>query len=263
MASRVEKRIALARLFLRMDRLESVMPTREASSEAPILRFAITTSRLTMIGNVVPPHSDCQVVFFLILDRGLEEIGKDRREQRQQQEDDGDDKGEEGLEEGGKKLHQHGDDQTGNADDPQIGHVVLDKGFAAADVHGEQPCHCERDKHRHTDGIEHGDHDPVGGLGNLHGGMVDVQIHQPGEGDINHDACQKNQADKEAGHVAEIEGEKFFELVHAVIGSFLWFIMTMRLFIFDTKRGDVFYVVHKNKEFAKKRCTIAGRSFIM
>ncbi|MBQ5544940.1 MAG: hypothetical protein IIU00_04605, partial [Clostridia bacterium] len=68
--------------------------------------------------------------------------------------------------------------------------------------------------------------------------------------------------------MAEIEGQKFFECVHTVIGSFLFDNLymndrPMRLFIFHTKRGDIFHVVHKNKEFAKKECTIAGRSFII
>ena len=46
MASRVEKRTALALLFFRMDRLAGVMPTRSASSPALILRFAIAAGAL-------------------------------------------------------------------------------------------------------------------------------------------------------------------------------------------------------------------------
>ena len=49
MASRVEKRTALALLFFRMDRFARVMSTFSASWERVIFRWAITTSRLTTI----------------------------------------------------------------------------------------------------------------------------------------------------------------------------------------------------------------------
>ena len=55
MASRVVKRTALAWLFFRMDRLARVRSTRWASSFRLIFRFAIMTSRLTMIAIVPPP----------------------------------------------------------------------------------------------------------------------------------------------------------------------------------------------------------------
>ena len=91
MASRVENLIAFALLFLSMDRLDSVIPTREASSDAPTFLFAIITSRLTMIGKVFPPYSDREVIFFFILDSRLKQIGKNCREQSQQQEYHGND----------------------------------------------------------------------------------------------------------------------------------------------------------------------------
>ena len=78
--------MAFALLFFNMERLDSVMPTREASSEAPTFLFAIITSRLTIIGKVFPPYSDRKVVFFFVLDSRLEQIGKNRREQSHQQE---------------------------------------------------------------------------------------------------------------------------------------------------------------------------------
>jgi hypothetical protein len=44
--------------------------------------------------------------------------------------------------------------------------------------------------------------------------------------------------------VAEIEGEKFFELVHAVIGSFLWFIMTGQcVYSFSTPSAGLFFML--------------------
>ena len=50
MASNVLKRMALAFPVLRMDRLESVNSTFSESSFSDIFRFAIITSRFTMIG---------------------------------------------------------------------------------------------------------------------------------------------------------------------------------------------------------------------
>ena len=52
MASRVEKRTALALLFFRMDRLANVMSTFSDSWERVIFRLAIITSRFTTI---MPP----------------------------------------------------------------------------------------------------------------------------------------------------------------------------------------------------------------
>ena len=49
MASRVEKRTALALPVFKIDRLAGVMPMRSASSRELIFRFASMTSRLTMI----------------------------------------------------------------------------------------------------------------------------------------------------------------------------------------------------------------------
>ena len=56
MASSVEKRIALALPFLRMERLAGVISTRSASSPSDIFRFAIMTSMLMIIAmSCVPP----------------------------------------------------------------------------------------------------------------------------------------------------------------------------------------------------------------
>ena len=50
MASRVEKRTALAFPVFKMERLAGVRSIRSASSPSEIFRFAIITSRFTMIG---------------------------------------------------------------------------------------------------------------------------------------------------------------------------------------------------------------------
>ena len=60
-ASRVEKRIALALPVLRMDRFCGVMPTASAKSFSRIFRCARTTSRLTIIG--INPTSNSQFLF--------------------------------------------------------------------------------------------------------------------------------------------------------------------------------------------------------
>src|SRR5690606_23396828 len=52
-ASRVERRIALARLFLRMDILAIVIPTFSDSSVTLIFLLASITSMLMMIGMVI------------------------------------------------------------------------------------------------------------------------------------------------------------------------------------------------------------------
>src|SRR3954464_1454695 len=60
MPSRVEKRMALALPFFRMERLAIVMPTRSASSVTLILRLASITSMLTIVAT--DATSDRQVV---------------------------------------------------------------------------------------------------------------------------------------------------------------------------------------------------------
>src|SRR5262245_55139911 len=61
MPSRVEKRMALALPFFRMERLAIVMPTRSASSVTLIFRLASITSMLTIVATDAP--SDREVVF--------------------------------------------------------------------------------------------------------------------------------------------------------------------------------------------------------
>ena len=72
MASSVENLIALALLFFNIERFDSVIPTLDASSDAPIFLFAIITSKFTTIGKVSPPYSDRQIIFFLVFDGCLE-----------------------------------------------------------------------------------------------------------------------------------------------------------------------------------------------
>src|SRR5262245_8132014 len=76
MPSRVEKRMALALPFFRMERLASVMPTRAASSVTLILRLASITSRLTIVATDAP--SDREVVFGLEVDGALEDAFEHR-----------------------------------------------------------------------------------------------------------------------------------------------------------------------------------------
>src|SRR5262249_59403571 len=59
--SRVEKRMALALPFFRMERLAIVMPTRSASSVTLIFRLARITSMLTIVAT--DATSDREVVF--------------------------------------------------------------------------------------------------------------------------------------------------------------------------------------------------------
>jgi hypothetical protein len=49
MASSVEKRIALALSCFQIERLDKVIPTRSDNSLSDILRFAIITSKFTII----------------------------------------------------------------------------------------------------------------------------------------------------------------------------------------------------------------------
>ena len=76
----VEKRMALALLFLRMDRFAGVMPTRSASSPAEILRFAIITSRFTRISMV--RLLDREIQLRLHGDGLLEHVLDDAHDQR-------------------------------------------------------------------------------------------------------------------------------------------------------------------------------------
>src|SRR5262245_16486449 len=69
--SRVEKRMALALPFFRMERLAIVMPTRSASSETRIFRLASITSMLTIVATDAP--SDREVVFRLEVGGALED----------------------------------------------------------------------------------------------------------------------------------------------------------------------------------------------
>lgn len=54
MASRVDRRIALALPFLRIDKLAKVIPTFSASSVTLILRLASMTSMLIIIAIAIP-----------------------------------------------------------------------------------------------------------------------------------------------------------------------------------------------------------------
>ena len=66
----VENRIAFALPVFKMDKFAFVMPTLSESSLSDIFRFAIITSRFTIIPNGSPPlPSDCQIVFVLKPDR--------------------------------------------------------------------------------------------------------------------------------------------------------------------------------------------------
>ena len=217
----MENLIAFALLFFNIERLESVIPTLEASSDAPTFLFAIITSRLTIIGKVFPPYLYREVIFFFILDSRLEKIGKDSGEQRQQQENDGYDQREKGSEKGGKKLDHNGNDDAAYADDPEIGDIFHDKRISFADVHGQQPSHCQRDKGGNADGIQHGDHDLLGIGRNFHRGILYIQINEPWESDIDNGYHKHNDADEETRHVTEIEFQKLFDFVQ--IHSFLSF----------------------------------------
>ena len=97
MASSVEKRIALALPFLRMERLAGVISTRSASSPSDIFRFAIMTSMLMIIAMscVPPPCVYCISTFIFSLDREFllfAQPGSDRedlgREEYQNRHDD-------------------------------------------------------------------------------------------------------------------------------------------------------------------------------
>ena len=80
MASRVEKRIAFALLFFKMDRFAMVMSTSLESSVSPIFLCAITTSRLMIIPidssfgtgagvrNCCKPVLNGQVILLFVLD---------------------------------------------------------------------------------------------------------------------------------------------------------------------------------------------------
>src|SRR5262245_11496127 len=71
MPSRVEKRMARALPFFRMDRLAIVMPTRSASSVTLIFRLASITSMLTIVATGT--SSDREVVLRLDVDGALED----------------------------------------------------------------------------------------------------------------------------------------------------------------------------------------------
>lgn len=58
MASSVERRMALALPFFRIEILAIVMPTRSASSVTLILRFASMTSMLMMMAMLVSSHGE-------------------------------------------------------------------------------------------------------------------------------------------------------------------------------------------------------------
>ena len=68
-AFKVEKRIALALLFFKIERLAGVMSTLSARSPEPIFLIAITTSKFTLI---IAPSLYCKVKLVLHL-HGLPE----------------------------------------------------------------------------------------------------------------------------------------------------------------------------------------------
>src|SRR5262245_47856577 len=72
--SRVEKRMALALPFFRMERLAIVMPTRVASSVTLIFRLASITSMVTIVAtDATSDRSDREVMFRLEVDGALED----------------------------------------------------------------------------------------------------------------------------------------------------------------------------------------------
>ena len=158
-----------------------------------------------MIGKVFPPYSDREVVFFFVPDCRLEQVGKYRRKQGQQQEYHGYDNRKERGEKCGKEQNHHSDHNAADADYPEICHIFHNKGLAAADVHGEQPRHCQGNKCRNADRIQHGDHYRLGIGRNFHSRVFDVEVDQPWQSDIHYRNNKHNDADEKACHVAQVE----------------------------------------------------------
>src|SRR5262245_30882221 len=86
--SRVEKRMARALPFFKIERLASVMPTRAASSVTLIFRLASITSMVTIVAMAAPSDlSDREVVVGLEVDGALKDAFEHRGDRRGQEAD--------------------------------------------------------------------------------------------------------------------------------------------------------------------------------
>jgi len=95
MASSVEKRIAFAFPFFKIDKFAIVIPTLSDSSVTLIFRFANMTSRFTIIG--MPSTSNGQLIFLFDFNRLLQQLlqhrgehSDDKRRKRHNQTDEDD-----------------------------------------------------------------------------------------------------------------------------------------------------------------------------